>query len=120
MTSSSVVLAQLIGTSVTVISITEILNPQIWANNNAAGVYFNGCTLFVGGLAVVQNHNIWQFHWPTLITAVGWGAITLGLCRMIAPEKVLARARKTSRNRLRVEAAGLLPVGIWLIVKGFF
>ena len=120
MTSLSVSLARLIGPSLAVFSVTEMINSQVWAGNTAAGVYFNGCVLFVCGLGIVQNHSIWGPKWPTIITLLGWGAIVLGLIRMIAPERVLAGAIRTSKNRLMAVPAMLFPIGIWLTVKGFF
>lgn len=120
MTSSSKYLARLIGPSLIVLPLTEMLNTQIWASNTAAGIYFNGCVLFISGLAVVQNHNIWRPRWPTLITLVGWGSIALGLMRMVAPDKILEGTKRTSREQLMVASGVLLPVGIWLTVKGFF
>jgi hypothetical protein len=97
-----------------------MLNTQIWASNTAAGVYFNGYVLFVNGLAIVQNHNIWRLRWTTLITLVGWGSIALGLMRMVTPEKILEKAMRMSREQLMLAPGLLLPVGIWLTVKGFF
>lgn len=108
------------GPSLVALSLTEMFNTEIWASNTAAGVYLNGCILFVSGLAIVQNHNIWRLQWTALITIFGWGSLALGLMRMIAPEKIRQQAARMSREQLRFIPGLLLPFGIWMTVKGFF
>jgi hypothetical protein len=63
---------------------------HIFAAQSAPVVYLNGALLFVGGIAIVQSHNRWNWGWPLLVTLVGWGVTALGLIRMIAPEAAQA------------------------------
>lgn len=63
---------------------------HIFAAQTAPVVYLNGVLLFVGGVAIVQAHNLWR-GWPLLVTLTGWGIVALGLFRMIAPEAGQAR-----------------------------
>jgi hypothetical protein len=115
----SIQLARLIGPSLTVLTVTEMWNARIWSENTAASIYLNGSILFVAGLAIVQNHNIWKVSWVVLITLLGWGSMALGIMRMGAPEEVLA-AKKSTTWQTIIPALMLLPIGICLTVLGYF
>lgn len=58
---------------------------HIYAAQTAPVVYLNGTLLFVGGVAMVQAHNRWNWGWSLLVTLFGWAVMALGLVRMIAP-----------------------------------
>lgn len=82
---SSRALAGLVGPSLLMLAVTEAMNMDIYAAQTAPVVYLNGTVLFVGGLALVRAHNRWVAGWPTLLTLLGWAALSLGLYRMAAP-----------------------------------
>lgn len=111
-------LAQLIGPALTAISATELLNPQIFGGHTAAGVYQNGCILFVSGISIIQRHNVWTQDWTVLITMTGWGAAGLGLLRMGFPTQVLETAAREHNNTVAGTTWFLLGIGIWLTWKG--
>jgi hypothetical protein len=82
------------GPSLVVFSVTEAYNAEIFLNNPPSIVFFNGCVLFVVGLAVVRAHNIWVLRSPVLVTLVGWAALVLGGSRMVFPEQHVVKVTK--------------------------
>ena len=82
-------LAGLIGPAMIALGATEAMHLDIW--EQAAGPampplnYFNGCVVFITGLAIVRAHNRWLLGWPVIITLAGWFGIIEGLIRMVAP-----------------------------------
>jgi len=92
-------LARLLGPTLTMVTMTEALNSHIWPTNTAPVVYLNGTILFVAGLSIIHNHNIWTIQWPILITLVGWGALGVGGARMLWPERMLGAIRKTEQGQ---------------------
>lgn len=51
-------------------------------------IYLSGVLALVAGLAVVIMHNDWKWHWPLIITVLGWLALIGGIVRMIAPQVI--------------------------------
>ena len=51
-------------------------------------IYLSGVIALPVGLAIVAAHNDWKWHWPLIITIVGWLAIIGGIVRMVAPQVV--------------------------------
>lgn len=112
-THATLSISRIIGPALTVLILTEnpLVNPNLYQNQSPPVVYLNGFVLFVGGLAIVQYHNIWclgDIHkviveggektmrnrghdslvtvtTTILVTIVGWGLLFLGLSRMIFP-----------------------------------
>jgi len=108
-------IAQLIGPTLVVVTLSEALRIEIWASNIAPVTYLNGCLLFVAGLSIVRVHNRWTLAWPVVVTLVGWGAILVGLFRMFFPE-----AQQGSNNGATYAAIMLLwVIGVFLSVKGY-
>ncbi len=87
---------------------------HIFAAQTAPVVYLNGVLLFVGGIAIVQAHNLWRGS-PLLVTLTGWGTLALGLVRMIAPEAAQARAGPVTSAIF----VALLALGGLLSVLGY-
>jgi hypothetical protein len=108
-------LAQLIGPSLLVLTLSEALNLRVWAVNIAAVTYLNGSILFVAGLAIVRAHNRWTRSWPVLVTLIGWGAALGGLFRMFAPE-VQPGGKNAATYAL---IAILFAIGGFLTFKGY-
>ena len=108
-------IAQLIGPTLVVVTLSEALNIEIWASNIAPVTYLNGCLLFVAGLSIVRVHNRWTLAWPVVVTLVGWGAILVGLIRMFFPQ-----AHQGGNNGATYAAIMLLwVIGVFLTVKGY-
>jgi hypothetical protein len=51
-------------------------------------IYLSGVIALPVGLAIVITHNDWKWHWPLIITIIGWLAIIGGILRMVAPQVV--------------------------------
>ena len=51
-------------------------------------IYLSGILALVMGLAIVAVHNDWKWHWPLIITVIGWLALIGGVVRMIAPQVI--------------------------------
>jgi len=51
-------------------------------------IYLSGVIALPVGLAIVATHNDWKWHWPLIITVIGWLAILGGILRMVAPQVV--------------------------------
>lgn len=79
-------IAALAGPVLIAVTLSEMLNPHIWAAVSAPITYQSGTLLFVAGLSIIRVHNVWSYNWPVLVTAVGWFSVVTGLARMFAPE----------------------------------
>ena len=113
-------IAGLIGPSLIAITISETLNIHIWAGNTAAGIHFNGATLFVAGLAIVRAHNLWVRAWPVAVTLTGWALMLLGLYRMFAPEFYLQSVQNTKNTSdIVMGTMFVLVIGIFLTFKAY-
>ena len=51
-------------------------------------IYLSGVIALTIGLAIVATHNDWKWHWPLIITVIGWLAIIGGIVRMVAPQVI--------------------------------
>ena len=51
-------------------------------------IYLSGVIALPVGLAIVATHNDWKWHWPLIITVIGWLAIVGGIVRMVAPQVI--------------------------------
>jgi hypothetical protein len=78
-------LAQIIGPTLSVMTLSEMMNLPIWENNIPSITFLNGVLLFVGGISIIRVHNFWVRSWIILITLIGWFILILGLLRMFFP-----------------------------------
>ncbi len=79
-------IAGLVGPALAAVTLSEIVNAEIWRGVSAPAVYQAGLMAFVAGLAIVRAHNVWTRAWPVLLTLVGWFFIAGGLARMFFTE----------------------------------
>lgn len=108
-------LAKLIGPTLSVMSISEMINLDIWSNNIPAITYLNGIILFVTGLSIIRIHNIWTSDWRIVITLLGWGAVAGGAFRIFFPA-----AKQGGQNIFTYAIiAVLLLIGLFLSYKGY-
>ncbi len=49
-------------------------------------IYFSGVMLLLGGLLILNMHNVWTSDWRSIITALGWIATCIGAFRIFAPQ----------------------------------
>ena len=108
-------LAKLIGPTISVMTISEMINLHIWNTNIPVVTYLNGIILFLAGISIIRIHNIWAGSWRTIITLVGWFGIIGGLFRIFFPE---ARQAENSIGTY-VVISFLLLIGLFLTFKGY-
>lgn len=51
-------------------------------------IYLSGVIALTIGLAIVAVHNDWKWHWPLIITVIGWMALIGGAVRIITPQLI--------------------------------
>jgi prepilin signal peptidase PulO-like enzyme (type II secretory pathway) len=109
--------ASLVGPTLIAVTLSEIVNAEIWRAVTAPDTYQAGLLAFVGGLAVVRAHSVWTRRWPVVLTLVGWFAVAGGLARMFLTEAARQSAGDAT-TALGLEVA-LLGVGLFLTFKAF-
>jgi hypothetical protein len=108
-------LAKLIGPTLTVMSVSEMINFHIWKINIPPNTYLNGILLFVTGLSIARVHNYWRRSWITIVTLVGWLSVVSGLFRIFFPEAKQAPDSVASFIGISI----LLGIGLFLKFKGY-
>ena len=90
-------------------------------SNNKALMYVTGAMVFVLGLLIVLNHNVWEASWQVIPTIVGWAMVVKGVAIFFVPKATLSMARSYARNRNMVVLTGILAlaVGAYLLYVGF-
>ncbi len=119
-------IASLIGPVLLAVSISLILNRSAFEdvlrhlNDNMMVILLAGVALLVGGIAIIQTHDVWQ-GWPIIITLFGWLAIIGGLVRILLAPRMQAFAEKMADNTtlLTISTAISLLLGLFLTGKGF-
>lgn len=109
-------LAQIIGPTLSLMTISEMINLSIWESNIPGVTYLNGVLLFVGGIAIIRVHNFWVRSWIILITLIGWITILLGVFRMFFPTAKQASENFSTNLLLTI----LFLIGLFLTLKGYF
>ena len=109
-------LAQIIGPTLSVMTISEMINLSIWESNIPSVTFLNGVLLFVGGISIIRVHNFWVRSWIILITLLGWLIIILGLLRMFFPAAQQAGENFSTYLLLTV----LFVIGLFLVLKGYY
>lgn len=108
-------LAKLIGPTLSVMSITEMINLKIWENNIPPLTYLNGILLFIAGVSIIRVHNLWVLAWPLLLTLIGWISIIGGSFRIFFPEAKQAGDAPFTYIILII----LLLTGLYLTYKAY-
>ena len=113
-------LAKIVGPTLIVMTFSEmrIWNPTLYDTQVVPLIYLNGVLLFVAGLAIIKNHNIWTFSWQTILTIVGYFAIILGLFRMFFPQ--VQQGKFENNNLIMVIEIILILVGLFLTLKAYY
>ncbi len=109
-------LAQIIGPTLSVMTLSEIKNLSIWESTIPSVIYLNGVLLFIGGIAIIRVHNFWVRSWIILITLMGWLTLLLGLLRMFFPTAKQAGENFSTYLLLTV----LFVIGLFLTFKGYY
>jgi hypothetical protein len=109
-------LAQIIGPTLSVITLSEMINLSIWASTIPSVTFLNGALLFVAGISIVRVHNFWVRSWTILITLTGWLTLLLGLFRMFFPAAKQGNESFSAYSLLTV----LFLIGLFLTLKGYY
>lgn len=109
-------LAQIIGPTLSVVALSEMIHLSIWENTIPSITFLNGALLFVGGISIVRVHNFWLRSWPLLITLVGWFTLLLGLLRLFFPTAQQAGEHFSTYVLLSV----FFAIGTFLTLKGYY
>ena len=89
--------------------------------HSPALIYFAGFLALLGGLAIVNVHNSWNWGWPLIITVLGWLAVIGGIVRMVAPQfiQAIGAAIYTQTAVMIAVAVVILALGGFLSFKGY-
>lgn len=124
---TSIYLAKLMGPVIAVAGLGFLVNrPAVIAMaedfvNSRSMIFMSGIFALIGGLAIVNAHNVWVADWPVIITIFGWLAIVGGIVRMTMPELTRSIASKMMgyTQFLTVKAILLIALGAWLSYVGY-
>jgi hypothetical protein len=124
---TSIFLARLIGPLLVVLAIGLVLRQDSWrtmAKEFIASrplVFLTGFLTLLGGLALVNTHNVWDAGWPVVITIFGWLAVVGGIARMLFPETVMGIGQKMLDNKTYLTVGGVVEglLGLWLCYVGY-
>ncbi|MFZ4800333.1 MAG: hypothetical protein ACOYMA_22780 [Bacteroidia bacterium] len=109
-------LAQIIGPTLSVMTLAEMINLSIWENKIPSVTFLNGALLFVAGVSIIRVHNFWVSSWIVLITLVGWFVLISGLLRMFFPNANQGGENMPTYSFLTV----LFLIGLFLTLKGYY
>ena len=107
-------LAQIIGPTLSVMTLAEMINLSIWEANMSSVTFLNGTLLFIGGISIIRIHNFWVRSWTILITLIGWSMLLIGALRMFFPTAKQAGENLSTYLLLTV----LFVMGLFLTLKG--
>ena len=124
---TSLFIARLVGPVAVVGGILALLRPEemkALAQDFLASrplIFLAGFFALLGGLAIVNTHNIWVADWRVVITVLGWISLFAGMLRMGFPG-IIKKIGTTMVEKpvvLRVLGGVQLAVGFWLISKSY-
>jgi uncharacterized membrane protein len=124
---TSIFLARLLGPVFVVLAIGLLLRQDSWRTmardfiSSRPLVFLSGFLTLLGGLALVNTHNVWEAGWPVIITIFGWLAAIGGMARMLFPETVMGVGQKMLDNKTYLTSAGVVEglLGLWLCYVGY-
>jgi len=124
---TSIFLARLLGPMLVVLAVGLLVRQDAWramANDFIVSrplVFLSGFLTLLGGLAVVNTHNVWEGGWPVIITIFGWLAVIGGIARMLFPDTVMGIGTRMLKNKTALTVAGAVEglLGLWLCYVGY-
>ncbi len=124
---TSILIARLIGPLFVVGGLVALADPKAMrelAQEFLAGralLYIAGFLVLLGGLAIVNTHNVWTADWPVIITIFGWLAVAGGVIRMAFPAlaKSIGEAMLARQALLRVIGGIQAVLGAYLTFEGY-
>ncbi|HEX3858501.1 MAG TPA: hypothetical protein VHV58_02785 [Pseudolabrys sp.] len=123
----SLTIARLIGPLLAVIGVGMLANGEVYRDMAQQFlvaypyIYFSGVMLLVGGLIILNMHNVWTSDWRSVITAVGWIATCIGAFRIFAPQfaNFIGTGIIAHTGFFLGAGCGLLALGGFLTFKGY-
>jgi hypothetical protein len=124
---TSLFLARLLGPMLVVLAIGLLLRQDSWramAKEFTASrplLFLSGFLTLLGGLALVNTHNVWEAGWPVIITLLGWLAVIGGIARMLFPETVVGISERMLNQKTGLTVAGVVEglLGLLLCYVGY-
>ena len=124
---TSILIAGLIGPLLVMTGLIMLVTPQAVQDMareflaSRALIFIAGVLALLGGLAIVNTHNVWTAGWPVIITVFGWLAVIGGIVRMGFPAltKSVGEAMLARHAGLRVSAVIQLALGLYLMFVGY-
>jgi len=128
MLATTILIAKLIGPILLVAAIAMMADARDLQRmaaeflDSRALIYTTGVLAMLGGLAIVNNHNIWIADWPVIITVFGWAMIIGGAIRMALPSAVKSIGGRMMENPVIIRISGVVwfLIGAFLTFKGYF
>ena len=124
---SSFYIARLLGPVLLAAALPMVFNPtyiQELADEflkTHALMYVTGVMVMLGGLGIVNKHNIWVMGWPVMITLFGWAMIIGGAFRVVLPSAVISIGSSMLGKPFMTRISGVvwLVAGAFLSYKGY-
>jgi hypothetical protein len=84
-------------------------------------IYLSGVLALPAGLAIVALHNDWKWHWPLIVTVLGWLMVVGGTVRMVSPQVVemIGQSVLAYPNFFIVDGAVAVLLGVLLSYFGY-
>ncbi len=123
----SVLLAQVIGLYLVLEGLVVLTQRKFVMNivddmgNHKALMFVTGAMVFILGLLIVLNHNVWEASWKVIPTIIGWAMVAKGVALFFVPKIAMGKARKFAKNRNLRMLVGIVAVvvGAYLVYVGF-
>jgi uncharacterized protein YjeT (DUF2065 family) len=124
---TSILIARLIAPIMVLTGLVLLFNPKAMQETareflaSRALIYIGGFLALLGGLAIINTHNLWVAGWPVIITIFGWLAIVGGIVRMAFPAltRSIGEAMLEREILWRVSGGLQLALGAYLMVMGY-
>ena len=123
----SVFLARLMGPTFIAIALGMLINLGMYENMIAEALhtgvlfYLSGLLSLLGGLAIVNLHNMWCADWRIIVTVLGWLMTIGGITRIVVPQVAIAIGSTIYNGRGPTIVVTLLvgTLGAFLSFKGY-
>ncbi len=124
---TSVLIARLMAPILVVTGLTTLINPRALREvgqeflASRALIFIAGFLALLGGLAIVNTHNLWTAGWPVIITIFGWLAVVGGIVRIAFPALTESIGEAMLAREAVLRAAGGIQavLGAYLMIMGY-
>ena len=77
-------------------------------------------TLFIFGVLIIENHNVWEANWTVIITIIGWVALLKGILLLAFPTKLdFFKSKFSNDSFLKLLTPLVLLFGLIFLYLGF-